>query len=70
MVKQVPMLGLLPCARSRTDRPERPHRVHGAASELLDRYVLSAVRLAQLASPSLPVSTTFRFQVADGPPAR
>jgi TonB family protein len=49
-----------------------------SGSELLDRYVLSAVRLAQpfealpaqVAAPSLPVSGTFRFQRAEGPPAR
>lgn len=49
-----------------------------SGSELLDRYVLSAVRLAQpfaalpaqAATPSLPVSGTFRFQRAEGPPAR
>ncbi|HJR05337.1 MAG TPA: hypothetical protein VKA83_27080 [Methylomirabilota bacterium] len=55
--------------------------MHRAAALLgvgADRYVLSSVRLAQpfaalppqSASPSLPVSATFRFQVADGPPAR
>ena len=46
-----------------------------SGSELLDRYVLSAVRLAQpfaalpaqVTLPSLPVSATFRFQ-ADGSP--
>jgi len=49
-----------------------------SGSELLDRYVLSAVRLAQpfaalpaqVVSPPLPVSGTFRFQVPEGPPAR
>ena len=49
-----------------------------SGSELLDRYVLSAVRLAQpfaalpaqVTAPSLPVSGTFRFQRAEGPPAR
>ena len=49
-----------------------------SGSELLDRYVLSAVRLAQpfaalpaqVAAPSLPVTGTFRFQRAEAPPAR
>lgn len=47
-----------------------------SGSELLDRYVLSAVRLAQpfaalppqIPSPSLPVSATFRFRAEAGPP--
>lgn len=46
-----------------------------SGSELLDRYVLSAVRLAQpfaalppqIPSPSLPVSATFRFGSRGGP---
>ena len=42
-----------------------------SGSELLDRYVLSAVRLAQpfaalLPPPSLPVSGTFRFRIGEG----
>jgi TonB family protein len=49
-----------------------------SGSELLDRYVLSAVRLAQpfaalpaqVPAPSLPVSATFRFRVEDGPASR
>jgi TonB family protein len=48
-----------------------------SGSELLDRYVLSAVRLAQpfaalpaqVPSPSLPVSATFTFN-AEGPASR
>jgi len=49
-----------------------------SGSELLDRYVLSAVRLAQpfaalpaqVLSPLLPVSATFRFRAEDGPASR
>lgn len=49
-----------------------------SGSELLDRYVLSTVRLAQpfaalpaqVTVPALPVSGTFRFKRAEGPPAR
>jgi TonB family protein len=48
-----------------------------SGSELLDRYVLSAVRLAQpfaalpaqIPSPSLPVSATYTFR-AEGPASR
>ncbi|HEY7433891.1 MAG TPA: TonB family protein [Methylomirabilota bacterium] len=48
-----------------------------SGSELLDRYVLSAVRLAQpfaplpshVPPPSLPVSGTFRFRIDEGPGA-
>jgi len=49
-----------------------------SGSELLDRFVLSAVRLAQpfaalpahVAPPSLPVSGTFRFRIGEGATAR
>ncbi len=49
-----------------------------SGSELLDRYVLSAVRLAQplparpaqIPSPSLPVSATFSFRAEGAGPAR
>ena len=49
-----------------------------SGSELLDRYVLSAVRLAQpfaalpaqVPPPSLPVSGTFRFRIGEGAASR
>ena len=49
-----------------------------SGSELLDRYVLSAVRLAQpfaalpahVPRPSLPVSGTFRFRIGEGAASR
>jgi len=49
-----------------------------SGSELLDRFVLSAVRLAQpfaalpahVPPPSLPVSGTFRFRIGEGAAAR
>jgi TonB family protein len=49
-----------------------------SGSELLDRFVLSAVRLAQpfaalpahVPPPSLPVSGTFRFRIGEGATAR
>jgi TonB family protein len=49
-----------------------------SGSELLDRYVLSAVRLAQpfaalpaqVLPSSLPVSATFLFRAQDGPASR
>ena len=49
-----------------------------SGSELLDRFVLSAVRLAQpfaalpahVPAPSLPVSGTFRFRIGEGAAAR
>lgn len=49
-----------------------------SGSELLDRFVLSAVRLAQpfaalpphVPPPSLPVSGTFRFRIGEGPASR
>ena len=49
-----------------------------SGSELLDRYVLSAVRLAQpfaalpaqMSPPSLPVSGTFRFRIGEGAASR
>jgi TonB family protein len=49
-----------------------------SGSEMLDRYVLSAVRLAQpftalpaqIPSSSLPVSATVRFRTGDGPASR
>jgi protein TonB len=58
--------GLVACAAVR----------RSSGSDLLDRYVLSAVRLAQpfTALPShapstLAVSATFRFRIDDGPEA-
>ena len=49
-----------------------------SGSELLDRYVLSTVRLAQpfaalpahVPPPSLPVSATFRFRIGEGAASR
>ena len=49
-----------------------------SGSELLDRYVLSAVRLAQpfaalpahVPPPSLPVSGTFCFRIGEGAASR